>query len=199
MSADILIVDDDPALRDALDWLFTSRGVSVASWASAEDFLAEYHPGLTGCLIVDIRMTGMSGVELFDELRRRGADLPVVFLTGHATVSIAVEALKTGARDFFEKPFNDNHLVDRVLAILTEDRARRSRDSEAAAFRQKLDSLSAREREVMALMIQGLMNKVIADRLGIAMRTVEVHRARVLDKLGVKSAVELAGRLAGGG
>ena len=183
------IVDDDAAIRDSLDWLFRSRGVACATWPSAEKFLAAWRPDLAGCLLLDIRMSGMSGLALFDRLKAIGCPLPVIFLTGHGDVPSAVAAIKKGARDFVEKPFNDNDLVDRVLAALAEDDRRRDRAA-------RLAGLTAREREIMDLVLAGRLNKQIADDLGISMRTVEVHRAHVFEKMGVKTAVELARLLA---
>ncbi len=193
MSVDhVFIVDDDEAIRDALSWLFQSRGVAVKSYDSAEAFLAEWRPGQSGCLLLDIRMSGMSGLDLFDRLRDVSASLPVIFLTGHGDVPMAVSALKKGAMDFVEKPFNDNELVDRVIEALALSAQRREREADSAGIASRLASLTARERQVMDLVLAGKLNKVIADDLGITMRTVEVHRAHVFEKMGVKTAVELA-------
>ncbi|TWA89265.1 LuxR family two component transcriptional regulator [Azospirillum brasilense] len=190
------IVDDDEAIRDALGWLFQSRNVPVASWPSAEAFLADYDSAMAGCLLLDIRMEGMSGLELFDRLSAMGCRMPVLFLTGHGDVPIAVSALKKGARDFVEKPFNDNDLVDRVIEALTFDAGERARQAGQAGVAARLATLTQRERQVMGLVVAGKLNKVIADELGISMRTVEVHRAHVFEKMGVKTAVELARILA---
>ncbi len=193
----IHIVDDDEAIRDALSWLFRTRGLSSRAWPSAETFLADYQPGMRGCLVLDIRMEAMSGPELFDILQSRGCTLPTLFLTGHGDVPLAVQTLKKGAFDFIEKPCNDNQLVDRVIEALALD-AKRSHIAEVrSGVAEALASLTSREREVMDYILAGKLNKVIAAELNIAMRTVEVHRARVFEKMGVKSAVELAQRLAG--
>jgi two-component system response regulator DctR len=189
------VVDDDAAIRDSLAWLLGSRGLATRTWPSAEAFLAGHDPAQPGCLVLDVRMGGMSGVELFDALRAAGSALPVIFLTGHGDVPLAVAALKKGAFDFVEKPFNDNQLVDLVIAALRQDEARRSARAAEASLAARLEQLSDREREVMALVLKGLPNKAIADDLGLAVRTVEVHRARVFEKMGVRSAVELAGIL----
>lgn len=186
------IVDDDEAVRDALAWLLRSRTIASRGWDSAESFLAAWTPATTGCLILDIRMAGISGLELFDRLRALGCPMPVIFLTGHADVPAAIAALRHGAFDFFEKPFNDNDLADRVQAAL--DLARRQN-----ALTGRLTELTAREQEIMRLILEGKMNKVIAAELGITMRTVEVHRARIFEKMGVKTAVELARLLPGKG
>jgi len=185
------IVDDDEAIRDALAWLLKSRGVPSRSWPSGEAFLADYAPDLRGCLILDVRMNGMSGAELFDEMVARNCPLPVIFLTGHGDIPLAVSALKKGAFDFVEKPFNDNELVDRVLRAMEADAARQAQRASSAEMAARVAQLTSREREVMELIVAGLYNKVIADRLGIAVRTVEVHRAHVFEKMGVRSAVEL--------
>ncbi|MFZ5512746.1 MAG: response regulator transcription factor [Pseudomonadota bacterium] len=190
------IVDDDEAIRDALVWLFKSRGVPAQAWASAETFLADYRPDMDGCLILDVRMDGMSGIELFDRLLDRNCRLPVIFLTGHGDIPLAVVALKKGAFDFVEKPFNDNELVDRVLKALEVDRARRSQQANQESVSSRLAQLTPREREVMERILAGKYNKVIADELQIAVRTVEVHRARIFEKMRVRSAVELAQLLA---
>ena len=188
----VFIVDDDEAIRDALSWLFQSRGVPVRAFDSAEAFLAQWSPGLSGCLLLDIRMSGMSGLDLFDRLRQAQLSLQVIFLTGHGDVPMAVSALKKGALDFVEKPFNDNELVDRVIEALALAAQRREREAGSAGIASRLASLTTRERQVMDLVLAGKLNKVIADDLGITMRTVEVHRAHVFEKMGVKTAVELA-------
>jgi two-component system, LuxR family, response regulator FixJ len=186
------VVDDDPALRRALVFLFESMGWRVAAHASAEDFLAAWRPGPPGCVVLDIRMPSMSGLELQQVMRTRGIALPIVFLTGHADVSLAVQAMKSGACDFIEKPFRDQVLLDAVARAVrgcVEHYAdEHSRDLAAAA----LERLSAREREVAALVARGLPNKAIARALDISERTVHVHRQHVMEKAGVGSAVELA-------
>lgn len=191
------LVDDDEAIRDALGWLLRSRGVRSSVWSSAETFLADYRDDMRGCLILDIRMKGMSGPELFDRLQERGCRMPTIFLTGHGDVPQAVNAIKKGAFDFIEKPFNDNDLADRVLDAFRIDAERSTEAASAATIDARLALLTSREREVMERILAGKFNKVIADELNIAMRTVEVHRSRVFEKMGVRSAVELAGLLAG--
>ncbi|MDD3484282.1 response regulator transcription factor [Azovibrio restrictus] len=186
------LVDDDEAIRDAVAWLFQSRQIPCRTYLSAEDFLSAGPEELSGCVVLDIRMTGMSGLELFDTLQERGIALPTIFLTGHGDVPMAVAALKKGAYDFFEKPFNDNELANRVLEALEHDARQRSAQASAQTIAARLDTLTSREKQVMELILAGKFNKVIADELKISMRTVEVHRARLLDKMGVKTAVELA-------
>jgi two-component system response regulator DctR len=200
----IHIVDDEEPIRDALAWLLRSRELPCRAHASAEDFLAWLaaggeDPASPAVVLLDVRMGGLSGIDLFERLRseERIPAWPVVFLTGHGDVPMAVDALKLGAFDFVEKPFNDNSLVDRLLAALDESRRRLEEAHVAARRDQGLATLTAREREVLDLVIEGHYNKVIADRLGIAMRTVEVYRARIFGKMGVKSAVELARMFAG--
>jgi two-component system response regulator DctR len=190
------IVDDDAAIRDALLWLFKSRTVPAQAWSSAESFLKDYGDHMAGCLLLDIRMTGMTGLELLEQLRTRHCQLPVIFLTGHGDVAMAVAALKRGAYDFVEKPFNDNDLVDRVLAALELHARQRNEQASLVSVETRMQRLTKREREVMDRILGGKLNKVIADELGIATRTVEVHRARLFEKMGVKSAVELAQLLA---
>ena len=189
------IVDDEDVLRDALAWLAQSRGLPARGYASGEAFLdaAKTADPEGDCVLLDVRMPGMNGIAVFDQLAKLGqlARLPVIFLTGHGDVPMAVDSLKRGAFDFFEKPFNDNALMDRV-----EEAMASSRKAAAASLVQaRLATLSAREREVLDLILAGMMNKVVADKLGISMRTVEVHRAHIFDKMQVKTAVELAGLL----
>lgn len=197
MTGIVHLVDDDDAIRDALGWLLRSRGVASQSWASAEAFLADYRQEMRGCLVVDIRMAGMSGLELFDRLLASGCAMPTIFLTGHGDVPLAVQSLKKGAYDFIEKPCNDNELVDRIISALELDHQRRQQAASSESIEARLRNLTTREREVMDRILAGQYNKVIAAELNIAMRTVEVHRARIFEKMAVKSAVELAQLLAG--
>lgn len=186
------IVDDEDAVRDSMAWLLQSRGIDSRGYSSGEAFLAAYHGDLDGVVILDIRMDGLSGLEVLDRLMERSATQPIIMLSGHADVPAAVAALKKGAVDFFEKPFSDNQMVDRILELHQMSLARRSERTARLAVETRLASLSEREMEVMERMIAGRLNKQIAGDLGIAMRTVEVHRARILEKMGVRNAVELA-------
>lgn len=197
MTPHAYLVDDDDAIRDSLGWLLESRGVACLSYPSAEDFLAAWSPALAGCILLDIRMDGMSGPELFDVLCERGSTLPVIFLTGHGDVPMAVSALKRGAFDFVEKPCNDNELVNRVIEALQVDENQRLAASDADSVNTLTSRLTTREQQVMKLVLAGTLNKVIADELQISMRTVEVHRANLFEKMGVRTAVELAQLLAG--
>lgn len=186
------IVDDDPAIRDALAWLFSTRQVNTELWDSGEAFLNALNPETQGCILLDIRMDGLSGLEVFEQLRERQSRLPVIFLTGHGDLPLAVTALKQGAADFIEKPFNDNDLVDRVLDVLRSYEASQEERDNEQALEERLDTLSQREREVLALALEGRLNKQIAQDLSITMRTVEVHRARALEKMQARTLIELA-------
>jgi two-component system, LuxR family, response regulator DctR len=203
MDARIFIVDDDASVREALAWLLRSRRLASEHFASAEAFEARLAEAPLAdqphCLLLDVRMPGTSGLVLFDRLAERGLldAMPVIFLTGHADVPTAVDAVKRGAFDFCEKPFSDNALVDRIEhalgASLRAVEARRVREQ----LKRHMAELTDRERDVMRCVVEGLPNKLIADQLSISVRTVEVHRARVFDKMAVKSAVELANLLRG--
>jgi two-component system, LuxR family, response regulator DctR len=189
------IVDDEEIIRDSLIWLAQSRAIAATTYPNGTEFLAamaqsRHFDPVGECILLDVRMPDLSGVALFDQLAQRGVihRRPVIFLTGHGDVPMAVDMLKNGAFDFFEKPFNDNQLMDRVLEALQASRETGEQD----AVRVRLEGLSSREREVLDLILAGKMNKVIADELGISMRTVEVHRAHIFDKMNVKTAVELA-------
>ncbi len=186
------IIDDDEAIRDALEWLFKTRGVSCRTWPSGERFLDAWQPDWRGCIVLDIRMQGMSGLECFDTLLARGCQLPVIFITGHGDVPMAVSALKKGAFHFIEKPFNDLDLVDLVEKALATDHDRQRVAASRETIEGRLATLTQREREVMELILEGKYNKVIADELSISMRTVEAHRSRIFEKMDVRSAVELA-------
>jgi len=191
------IVDDEAVVRDSLSWLASSRAIPAKAYGTVAEFLAWADKGdfdpQGDCLLLDVRMPEMNGIAVFDLLAARNITqrLPVIFLTGHGDVPMAVDTLKRGAFDFFEKPFNDNQLMDRVEEGLANSR----QASEMAAVHARLATLSQREREVLDLILAGKMNKVVADELGISMRTVEVHRAHIFDKMQVKTAVELAGLL----
>ncbi|MEW9899067.1 response regulator [Chitinivorax sp. PXF-14] len=193
----ICIVDDDQDTREALAWLFSTRAHETVAFDSGEVFLADFNPDKFGCILLDVRMTGMSGLEVFDALKAQPYHPPVIFLTGHGDVPMAVNALKGGAADFIQKPFNDNDLVDMAERCLERDAEQRRRWHARQGIEARLAQLTPREREVMKLIIAGKLNKVIADDLDISMKTVEVHRARILEKMGVKTAVELAALLGG--
>ncbi|MFY3385348.1 response regulator transcription factor [Paracidovorax sp. MALMAid1276] len=200
-NATVYIVDDDASVREALAWLLRSRRLPSEAFDSAEAFdaMLQARPAQRQpcCLLLDVRMPGMSGLALFDLLAARGdlATLPVIFLTGHADVPTAVDAVKRGAFDFCEKPFSDNALVDRIEQALAQSGQHLAALRERSDVQVRLAELTDRERDVMDLVVEGLPNKLIADQLDISVRTVEVHRSRVFDKMQVKSAVELANLL----
>ncbi|MFB0934316.1 MAG: response regulator, partial [Propionivibrio sp.] len=171
MTQYVHIVDDDEAIRDSLSWLLQSRNISCRTYASAESFLEAWDASFAGCLLLDIRMGEMSGNELFDRLVERGCKLPVIFLTGHGDVPLAVSTLKNGAFDFVEKPCNDNQLVDRVVEALKLDEVRRQAAASADSVNKRLGTLTPRERQVMDRILAGKLNKVIADDLKVCMRT----------------------------
>jgi FixJ family two-component response regulator len=190
-AATVFVVDDDEAMRDSLQWLLESMEFKVASFESGEAFLAAYDPAMPGCLILDVRMPGMSGIELHDRMNASGIGLPIVFITGHGEVPMAVAALKKGAVDFIEKPFPERELlavIERCLALDATRRQERAARERAAA---KLASLTPREREVLDMVVLGRLNKIIADQLDISIKTVEVHRARVMEKLEARSVADL--------
>ena len=187
----VFVVDDDRAMRESLSWLLDSVGLHVRSYATAADFLADHDPAQPGCLVLDVRMPGMSGLDLQAELARRGVELPTIVITGHAEVSMAVRAVKSGAIDFIEKPFSDQLLLDRVRQALEIDRQAREVRSRREDARRRLATLTAREREVLNLVVAGRANKEIAFELGVSPKTVEVHRAHVMSKMCVDSLAEL--------
>ena len=195
-NATVYLVDDENAVRDALAFLLRSRGLNVREFCGGDTLLAELSASdnekISGCFLLDIRMEPMSGLVLFDALIEQGIHNPVLFLTGHGDVPMAVAALKKGAFDFLQKPYSDNVLVDRIEQALAVDDASRQQDAKVSERAARLASLTERERDVMQRVAAGKMNKIIADELSISLRTVEVHRARVFAKLGVRSAAEVA-------
>lgn len=199
MGSMIHIVDDEEAIRDALAFLFASRGLDAKVWPSGETFLAAQPLADCACVILDMRMGGIGGLDVLMKLRAAGSLAPVIVLTGHADVPLAVRALKEGAFDFLEKPFNDNQIVDLALRAIAIHASARAEADLRHDLKIRRASLSAREQEVMGLMLSGALNKQIADALKIAMRTVEVHRGRILAKMGARNAVELAAMIAAEG
>jgi FixJ family two-component response regulator len=189
--AKVYIVDDDEAMRDSLKWLLESRGLKVELYPSGEAFLRAFSGGLRGCVVLDVRMPGMSGMDLYTRLKARASTLPVIFITGHGDVPMAVSALKKGAADFIEKPFNDQDMVKLIESCLKQDRAAATKRAEKASLTQSQERLTQREREVLELIVDGKLNKQIADDLGISIKTVEVHRSRVMEKMGASSVAEL--------
>lgn len=187
----VFIVDDDDAVRGSLRLLLKSAGLPAVAHASAREFLDSWHPEQPGCLILDVRMPGMSGLELQSELNRRGAIIPVIFVSGHGDIPMAVEAIQHGAFDFLPKPFSDKDLIDRVQRALAADAENRKALVEKDTLRSRYDSLTPREQEVLVLVTQGKANKVMAGDLGVSQRTVEIHRARVMEKMGANSLAQL--------
>jgi len=186
------IIDDDGEVREAMAFLLRSRGVAVALFESAEAFLEQFDLTLRGCILTDVRMGGMSGLELTGKLAALSSRLPVIVLTGHGDVAMAVETIKSGVRDFVEKPFNTNSLADKIIAAIADDEMAANTQLWRNDYDRRLAMLSERECEIMGLLVAGKLNKVIADELNIAMRTVEVHRSRIFARMGVRNAVELA-------
>jgi FixJ family two-component response regulator len=187
----VYLVDDDAAVRDALGLLLRSVGLECEVFASALEFLESLDPDRHCCLVADIRMPGLSGLELQQRLNEQRAGIPIVFITGHGDVPMAVTAMKSGATDFVQKPFRDQDLLDRIHKALAQDREQRDRRAEEQAIRKRLELLTPRETEVMQRVVRGQANKVIAMDLGVSQRTVELHRARVMHKLGMRSLAEL--------
>jgi two-component system response regulator TtrR len=187
----VYVVDDDEAVRDSLRWLLEANHYQVSCFARAEEFLASYEPTRTACLILDVRMPGMSGLELQEQLVARGVNLPILFITGHGDVPMAVATMKKGAVDFIEKPFNEADLrasVERMLAAAENEAETRRREREREGL---LSRLTARERQVLECIVAGRLNKQIADDLGISIKTVEAHRANIMDKLNAGTVADL--------
>jgi len=189
--ATVFVVDDDQAMRNSLKWLIESVGVQVESFSSADEFLAQYQPGRAGCLVLDVRMPGMSGLDLQEHLVAKNIRIPVVIITGHGDVPMAVRAMKSGAIDFIEKPFNDEVLLDAIRRAIAYEEQQRSQMSEHLQIQERLSHLTPREREVMEMVTEGKSNKEIANALGVSAKTIEAHRARVMEKMQAGSLAEL--------
>jgi len=187
----VYIVDDDQAIRHAMELLMRSVGLDYEIFHSADDFLSNHSNDRAGCLVLDIRMPGLGGLELQEKLNDTGSTLPIIFITGHGDVPMAVEAMQKGAVDFIQKPFRDQELLDRVSEALTTDQERRSAREEKAEVLSRIEKLTNRERQVLDLVVTGKPNKVIAYELGVSQRTVEIHRARVMEKMQAKSLADL--------
>jgi FixJ family two-component response regulator len=183
----VFVVDDDASVLDSLQFLLKSVGIDAETFSSAYEFLEVYDPDKPGCLVLDVRMPGMSGLELQEELVARGSALPIIFLTAHADVPMAVTAVKTGATDFIQKPFRDQELLDKIQHAIEQNARLREELAEHSQIARRIASLTPREREVMALIVEGRANKVIAHELGLSQRTVEIHRARVMEKMQAES------------
>lgn len=187
----IYIVDDDEAMRDSLVWMLEGEGFQVESFSSAEDFLAAHEENASGCLLLDVRMPETSGLELQERLGMINCPLPIIFITGHGDVPMAVSALQRGACDFVQKPFSDQDLLARIQRALSIDSQANVRRQQEAFLRERASHLSPREAEVMHLVVEGKLNKQIADELQISMKTVEAHRARVMEKMKARTLADL--------
>ncbi|QIK37794.1 response regulator transcription factor [Caldichromatium japonicum] len=187
----VFVVDDDEAMRTSLQWLIESTGLPVKTYASASAFLADYYPGRAGCLLLDVRMPGMSGLELQTLLAREGFGIPVILITGHGDIAMAVRAMKAGALDFIEKPFHDEDLLRSIRQALDHDQRLRNERLARAETIRRLAELTPREHEVMVMVTEGKSNKDIAALLGVSTKTVEVHRARVMEKMQAESLADL--------
>jgi two-component system response regulator FixJ len=187
----VFIVDDDPSIRDAMAFLLDSVGLNYETFSSGIEFSEKFPQDRPGCLVLDIRMPGMGGLELQENLAARGSKLPIIFITGHADVPMAVDAMQKGAIDFIQKPFRDQELLECISNAMQEDRSRRSDQDYIAGITDRLDKLTTREREVLELVVTGKANKVIAFELNVSQRTVEIHRARVMEKMEARSLASL--------
>lgn len=187
----VFVVDDDEPVRDAIGMLLDTVGIPFQAFASAQEFLDAYDPAWGGCLVLDIRMPGMSGLDLQRQLLDMDANIPVVFITGHGDVPMAVEAMKRGAVDFIRKPFRDQELLDRVQEALSVDADQRAVDADLADIRSRVGALTPREQQVFQRVADGQANKVVAIDLGISERTVEIHRSQVMQKTGARSLADL--------
>ena len=195
----IHIVDDDRAAREGLGFLLSSLGLEIRQHGSALDLLGTLGDQAEGCILADVRMPGMTGLELLDELKARNCPLPVIMITGHGDVPMAVRAMRSGAIDFFEKPVDGMALVDRIKEALSKSRQQADAARTAAALREKTQSLTTRETEIARAVLAGRQNKQIADALGISLKTVEIHRHNVMDKMGASSAADLVRLLVAAG
>jgi FixJ family two-component response regulator len=187
----VYIVDDDDGMRRALTTLMTTIGYAAVPYSRPTEFLAKYDPSQPGCLVLDVRMPEMSGLEVQQHLNRAGSMLPVILITGHGDIPMAVQAMKDGAFEFLQKPFRDQDLLDRINAALKLDAENRHNVERHADLRKRAESLTPREREVMAMVVDGRANKVVAIDLGLSERTVEIHRANVMEKMGARSVAHL--------
>lgn len=187
----VYIVDDDQAIRHAMEMLMRSVGLNFEIFHSADDFLARHTNEFAGCLVLDIRMPGLGGLELQEKLNEMGSTLPIIFITGFGDVPMAVEAMQKGAVDFIQKPFRDQELLDRIGEALKNDEEHRSAREQKAGVQSRIGKLTNRERQVLDLVVTGKPNKVIAYELGVSQRTIEIHRARVMEKMQAKSLADL--------
>jgi two-component system response regulator FixJ len=187
----VFVVDDDEGVRDSLRFLLKTVGLATKVLGSAAEFLASHDTSQPGCLVLDVRMPAMSGLELQQQLNLRGDMIPVIFITGHGDIPMAVEAMQHGAFDFLQKPFRDQDLIDRLQKALAKDAHNRAELKQRSEILSRFDTLTPREHEVMALMVRGMPNKIMAAELGVSQRTVEIHRARVMEKTAAGSLAHL--------
>ncbi len=188
----VLIIDDDASLRNALERLLKTVGFRTMTFPSAVDFLhAEYRPDTIGCLVLDVKMPGMSGIDLQEELCRRDLPFPIIFITGHGTIPMSVRAMKSGAVDFLEKPFDDQDLIQAITRAMEKGRQNMAQKEESRKLHKKYEGLTPREKEVFSLVVTGMLNKQIAAELGTSEKTIKVHRARVMEKMNAGSLAEL--------
>lgn len=190
-TAVVFVVDDDPSVRSSLKFLISTVGLHVETFDSAEAALQKLTPDAPACLVLDVRLRGLSGLDLQSELAARNCQVPIVFITGHGDIPMSVRAMKAGAVEFLTKPFRDQDLLDAIHVALEQDRARREQEKELTGLQQRFDSLTAREREVISMVVAGKLNKQIADQLGTAENTIKVHRSRAMDKMHAQSVADL--------
>jgi RNA polymerase sigma factor (sigma-70 family) len=190
-AAVVFVVDDDPSVRSSLKFLLSTVGLHVESFDSADAFLHKKSPDVPSCLVLDVRLPGLSGLDFQRELAARNARIPIIFLTGHGDIPMSVRAMKAGAVEFLTKPFRDQDLLDAVRIALERDRARREQDKDVVILQGRFDSLTSREQEVISMVVSGMLNKQIADELGTAESTVKVQRSRAIEKMQAESLVDL--------
>jgi RNA polymerase sigma factor (sigma-70 family) len=187
----VFVIDDDPSVRSSLKFLMSTVGLHVETFDSAEAALQRLAPDAPGCLVLDVRLRGLSGLDLQHELAARNCQVPIVFITGHGDIPMSVRAMKAGAVEFLTTPFRDQDLLDAVRVALERDRTRREQEKDVTELQQRFESLTAREREVISMVVAGKLNKQIADQLGTAENTIKVHRSRAMDKMHAPSVADL--------